>query len=62
MIMLNLQIFRKKKGFTQSQIAREIGVTQQTYSKWETGKSNPTIDKIQKISKVLEIPITSLFR
>ena len=60
--MLNLQIFRKKKGFTQSQIAREIGVTQQTYSKWETGKSNPTIDKIQKISKVLEIPITSLFR
>lgn len=60
--MLNLQIFRKKKGFTQSHIAREIGVTQQTYSKWETGKSNPTIDKIPKISKVLEIPITFLFR
>ncbi|MGX7099050.1 helix-turn-helix transcriptional regulator [Globicatella sanguinis] len=36
--------------------------TQQTYSKWETGKSKPTIDKIPKISKVLEIPITSLFR
>lgn len=60
--MLNLHFFRKKKGFTQSHIAKEIGVTQQTYSKWETGKSKPTIDKIPKISKVLEIPITSLFR
>ncbi|MGX7076935.1 helix-turn-helix domain-containing protein [Globicatella sp. HMSC072A10] len=60
--MLNLQIFRKKKGFTQSHLVREIGVTQKTYSKWETGKSKPTIDKIPQILKVLEIPITSLFR
>ncbi|MHA3225457.1 helix-turn-helix transcriptional regulator [Globicatella sulfidifaciens] len=60
-MLLNLKLFRIKKNLTQSALAKKIGVTQQTYSKWETGKNNPNSENIQKIAKVLEVPIFSLF-
>lgn len=58
----NLKLFRKKKSLTQSILAKKIGVTQQTYSKWETGKSRPSYKNLQKISKVLEVPFFLLLK
>ena len=51
----NLTSFRKKKGYSQEQLAFQIGVSRQAVSKWETGLSQPELSNIEKICEVLEI-------
>ena len=42
----NLQALRKKKGWSQEQLAVAIGVTRQTVSKWELGSTTPELEKL----------------
>lgn len=37
-IQNRLKTYRKSNGWTQAQFATELGVTQQTYQEWESGK------------------------
>ena len=53
--------FRKKKGWTQEQLAGFLGVTYQAVSKWETGISYPDIMLLPKIAELFEITIDCLF-
>ncbi len=46
---------RKKKNLSQEQLASELNVSRQTISKWETGESNPDIDKIVPLCNFFEI-------
>ena len=36
----NLKTFRKKKGFTQEELAIKLHIVRQTVSKWEKGVSH----------------------
>ncbi len=45
---------RKEKGLSQRKLAEKVGVTFQTISKWELNKSLPDIEKVKKISEILE--------
>ena len=45
---------RKEKGLSQRKLAEKIGVTFQTVSKWELNKSLPDIEKVKKLSEILE--------
>ena len=36
-----IALCRKEKGWTQSQLAEILGITDKAVSKWETGKSLP---------------------
>ncbi len=45
---------RKEKGYSQRRLAEKVGVTFQTISKWELNKSMPDIEKVKKISEILE--------
>jgi transcriptional regulator with XRE-family HTH domain len=45
----------------QAVIAEKVGVTQQTYSNWETGKSTPSFRKMAELSRVLGKPKKELF-
>ena len=51
---------RKKCGFTQEELAAEIGVSAQAVSKWENGHNLPDIDNLLRIAEVLKIPYASL--
>ena len=51
---------RKEKGFTQEQLAEQLGVTNKAVSKWETGKSMPDIGIIQGLCNILGISVTTL--
>ena len=44
---------RLKKGYTQSQLADLLNVSNKTISKWETGRGYPDITLLAKITSVL---------
>ena len=51
----NLAHYRKKKGYSQEQLAVELGVSRQSVSKWETGITQPELANIERLCEVLEI-------
>lgn len=51
---------RKSKGLTQKQMADYLGIGQVAYSQIETGKTEITLNRIFKISKILEVDLISL--
>ncbi|HEY78809.1 MAG TPA: helix-turn-helix transcriptional regulator [Dehalococcoidia bacterium] len=42
------------KGWTQEQLARNIGVSLNTVQRWESGKTIPSPLAMEKLQKVLE--------
>ena len=57
----NIKIARKKKGFTQEELANQIGVTPQAVSRWESGSGMPDISLIVPIAQVLSVSTDRLF-
>lgn len=51
---------REKKHLTQAELAKQLGVSDKTISKWETGKGYPDISLLESIAKVFEISVTEL--
>ena len=43
---------RKKQGMSQKQLADEVGVTDKSVSKWETGKSLPELSKMETLCEI----------
>ena len=41
---------RKEKGWSQEQLAEQMGVSRQAVSKWESGQALPDLDKILALS------------
>lgn len=58
----NLKFFRKKKGYTQEQVAEKIGVSRQAVAKWENGETLPDIDNIIALADFYEVTVDSLVR
>lgn len=49
---------RINKGLSQEQLAEKIGTKQANISKIEAGLANPTLNVIQKLSRVLDINLS----
>lgn len=49
-----LKKYRTKKGLTQKELAEQIGIKQNSYSDWETGKNEPSLDNIVKLAKIFD--------
>lgn len=45
---------------TQQQIAVEMDVSQPTVQRWLSGSSEPSIDEIQKLAKLFNVPMVRL--
>ncbi len=58
--MKNLRIARNRKGMTQEQVAKLLGVDRTTYTKYETGGALPDYQKILKLASILEADIDFL--
>lgn len=50
-----IQELRNKKGYSQEELAEQLGVSRQAVSKWETGQSIPDLDKITAMSNLFEV-------
>jgi transcriptional regulator with XRE-family HTH domain len=53
--------YRKASGLSQEQLAEMIGIEQKHVSRLEVGKSYPTIDRLEKISTALNVPMGRFF-
>lgn len=51
---------RKAQNLTQEQLAEQLGVSNKTISKWETGKCMPDYSVIQKLCDALRVTIPEL--
>ncbi len=56
----NLQKLRAEKNISQEQLADKIGVSRQSVSAWESGKSSPELDKLITLSELFEISLDEL--
>ena len=54
--------FRKKLKISQSELAKSIGVTQQTISAYEKGIRQPPIDVLLKLSEIFNCTIDELVK
>ncbi|MDY7037624.1 MAG: helix-turn-helix transcriptional regulator [Thermodesulfobacteriota bacterium] len=55
MFAQKLKRLREKKGFSQQSLAERAGINKMLISKYETGRSAPTMDNLGKIAKALEV-------
>lgn len=58
----NLKELREKKDYTQAALALEVGVSQQSVAKWESGKALPRGEMLIKLSSVLDCSIDDLLK
>ena len=56
----NIQKYRKAMGYSQSQLAEKLFVSEQAVSKWECGGSTPDVMKLVSISEVLGVSVETL--
>ena len=58
----NLKRIRTKKGITQGDIVRSLGMDRAFISNIENGKTNPTLATITKIAKAIGVSVGELMK
>lgn len=53
---------RKAKGYTQSELAEKMGVTDKAVSKWERDLSCPDVSSIPQLAEVLGVSVDGLMQ
>lgn len=54
---INLKACRANANMEQESWAKAIGVTLNTVSNWERGKTEPSLNQLRKISELSGIPV-----
>lgn len=52
---------RVEKNMTQSQVGKEMGVTKDTISNWERGKTSPTGKQLLKLCELYDVSPSDIF-
>lgn len=55
------ELRQKKKGLTQQKLAEILGIKQNSYSDWETGKNEPSLENLVKLADLFEVSLDWLF-
>jgi len=56
-----LKAARNSHGLSQSELAEKIDRTKETISNIERARSAPTIDTLERLSKILDVPMKEFF-
>lgn len=56
-----LKAIRQERGYTQKQLAQQLGVTEQAVSKYERGNSYPDVGVLNGMAEVLDCSLDYLF-
>jgi transcriptional regulator with XRE-family HTH domain len=56
----NLAVIRKKRGFSQDELAKKVGTIAITIGRYERGEIKPSIEIAMKIAEALEVSLDYL--
>lgn len=59
---ITLEAARVNAGFTQKQVAQRLGITKETISRWEKGKTSPKADMFLCLINLYGVPIEMIKR
>ena len=59
-IAKNIIDLRKKNGLTQNELAEKLNYSDNAVSRWERGEVTPSIETIDQMSKIFNVPLSSL--
>lgn len=60
-VKINLAAVRANAKMSQEAWAKALGVQAQTVSNWESGRSQPKLEQVRKMSELSGIPIDNIF-
>lgn len=52
---------RRELGFSQEQLAEQVGVSYQQIQRYENGGSMLNVENVQRLAKALKLPVSTLF-
>jgi len=58
---VTLKEIRLNKRITQVELAKRVGIRQQTISHYETGRAKPSLDVAVKLAKVLGVSVEEIY-
>jgi transcriptional regulator with XRE-family HTH domain len=61
MIAQTIRKLRLERSFTQEYVALELGISQNAYCKIENGQVQLTVERLEKIAVILDVPMATLF-
>ena len=59
--MKGIAPLRKRKGLTQEQLAKELGIDRCRLAMWEIGKAWPPSELLPKLARILGVSIEELY-
>jgi len=59
-VIIKIASARKKKGLSYENMAEELKITPPAYRKIETGETKLTVERLFRISELLDMPLTEL--
>ena len=60
MKMVGLRKIRKEKGYSQLKVAMDLSMTREALSYYESGKRNPDLDMLLRLSEYFNVSIDYL--
>lgn len=58
--LLGLRVIRKKKKYSQLKVASDLNISREALSYYETGKRNPDLQMLRKLSEYFNVSIDFL--
>ena len=62
MLPIKIKELRKSKGYSQTQLAQKLRISQGAVSQWETGLTFPLVPMLVELAKVLKCSTDDLLR
>ena len=61
-VIENIKNIRRSKSISQESIAYDLGIDYSTYGKIERGQISLTVDRLEKIARILQVSIEEIYK
>ena len=58
----NLRRLRKERGYTQAELAKRLNINRTTYTKYETGITEPDFERLKLICEIFNVDYNTILQ